>query len=86
MSLSSVHASVVLLTYNQEDFVGDALRSLLDQDYQDLQIVVSDDNSADSTWRVVNSIVEAYVGSKRIILNRNSTNLGLVGNYEAAFA
>ena len=86
VSSPSVHASVVLLTYNQEEFVEDALRSLLEQDYPDLQIVVSDDNSQDGTWQIVNSVAETYVGSKTIVLNRNSSNLGLVGNYEAAFA
>lgn len=84
--MSSVHASVVLLTYNQEEFVGDALRSLLEQDYADLQIVVSDDNSQDGTWQVVNSIVEAYTGRKRIVLNRNPENLGIGANYAKAFS
>ena len=84
VSSPSVHASVVLLTYNQEEFVEDALRSLLEQDYPDLQIVVSDDNSQDGTWQVVNSVADAYQGEKKITLNRNSQNLGIGANYAKA--
>ena len=83
--MQPIRASVVLLTYNQEAFVKDALQSLLDQDYDNLEIVVSDDGSKDGTWSVVETLARAYLGSKTIILNRNSNNLGLVGNYTKAF-
>ena len=80
-----VRASVVLLTNNQEAFVKEALQSLLDQDYDDLEIVVSDDASKDGTWCVVTELAAQYKGSKRLLLNQNATNIGLTANYEAAF-
>lgn len=83
--MQPILASVVLLTYNQESFVKDALQSLLDQDYDNLEIVVSDDGSKDETWKIVESLAKTYSGSKTIVLNRNPTNLGLVGNYTKAF-
>lgn len=83
--MKPILASVVLLTYNQEAFVKEALLSLLDQDYDNLEIVVSDDGSKDGTWAVVEALAKAYSGNKIIILNRNPTNLGLVGNYTKAF-
>lgn len=84
--MQPIRASVVLLTYNQEAFVKDALQSLLDQDYDKLEIVVSDDGSKDGTWTIVESLAKAYAGSKTIVLNRNSTNLGIGGNYAKAFS
>jgi glycosyltransferase involved in cell wall biosynthesis len=84
--MESIRASVVLLTYNQEAFVKEALQSLLDQDYDHLEIVVSDDCSKDGTWAVVESLGMAYSGSKKIVLNRNSSNLGIGGNYAKAFS
>lgn len=84
--LCSVPASVVLLTYNQEAFVKEALQSLLDQDYEDLEIVVSDDGSKDGTWRVLTEMAEQYKGPKRLVLHQNASNVGLTANYEAAFA
>jgi glycosyltransferase involved in cell wall biosynthesis len=83
--MGPVRASVILLTYNQEAFVEEALRSLLDQDYDNLEIVVSDDGSVDATWRVIRQIVASYRGNKKIILNQNERNIGIVGNYFKAF-
>jgi glycosyltransferase involved in cell wall biosynthesis len=77
-------ASIVLLTYNQEQFVVEAFSSLLAQDYQDLEIIVSDDCSRDTTWSIIQSIADSYSGSKKIILRRNEKNLGIVANYAAA--
>jgi glycosyltransferase involved in cell wall biosynthesis len=83
--MSHISASVILLTFNQEAFVAEALQSLLDQDYDDLEIVVSDDASVDNTWDVVSTLAQNYVGSKKIILNRNSRNAGIGANYTKAF-
>jgi glycosyltransferase involved in cell wall biosynthesis len=84
--MQPILASVVLLTYNQEAFVKEALQSLLDQDYENLEIVVSDDCSKDGTWAVVELLAKANSGSKKIILNRNTPNLGIGGNYAKAFS
>lgn len=84
--MSPVRASVVLLTYNQEAFVQEALQSLLDQDYEDLEIVVSDDASKDGTWRVLTEIAKQYIGPKQLVLNQNSKNLGIGANYNKAFS
>jgi len=81
LTMPHVHASVVLLTYNQEVFVQEALQSLLNQDYDDLEIVISDDASKDSTWQLIQQTIAEYTGHKRVILNRNENNLGIVGNY-----
>jgi hypothetical protein len=78
-------ASIVLLTFNQEQFVQDALQSLLNQDYEDVEIVVSDDCSKDGTWERIQTTLEDYKGPKKVIAIRNQTNLGIVDNYAAAF-
>lgn len=82
--MTSPKASVVLLTYNQEQFVEEALLSLLNQDMDDLEIVVSDDCSSDATWKKIQTLADGYQGSKKIILSRNAENIGIVDNYSAA--
>jgi glycosyltransferase involved in cell wall biosynthesis len=82
--MTSTVASVVLLTYNQAAFVQEAFESLLNQDRDDIEIVVSDDCSSDSTWDVILAVAQSYVGSKKLILSRNVSNLGIVDNYAAA--
>lgn len=84
--MTHVRASVVLLTYNQEAFVQEALQSLLDQDVDDLEIVVSDDASKDKTWNVVSALAQTYSGPKKIILNRHAQNVGIGANYAKAFS
>lgn len=79
-------ASILLLTFNQESYVREALTSLLNQDLEDLEIVVSDDCSSDRTWAVVQDVANKYEGSKTLVLHRNDTNIGIVGNYYKAFS
>lgn len=78
-------ASILFLTFNQERFVEDALLSLLNQDYENLEVVVFDDRSTDRTWEKIQNVLNGYTGSKKIIAEQNKKNLGIVGNYQAAF-
>lgn len=77
----SLRASIILLTYNQEQFVEEAFLSLLNQDMEDLEIVVSDDCSSDGTWEKIQAVANDYFGSKKIILSRNISNMGIVNNF-----
>jgi glycosyltransferase involved in cell wall biosynthesis len=69
--------TVGFVTYAQERYVRDALRSVLAQTYSPLQIVVSDDASPDRTFDIVSEELRAYRGGHEILLNRNATNLGI---------
>lgn len=82
--MGSVAASVVLLTYNQEQFVEEALLSLQNQDLDDLEVIVSDDCSSDATWEKIQKVASTYRGNKKLILSRNATNLGIIENFFAA--
>ncbi len=83
--MQPIKASVLLLTYNQEAYVMQALQSLLNQDEDALEIVVSDDASSDATWALISDVAQKYQGAKKLVLNRNSCNVGVVGNYYKAF-
>lgn len=49
--------TVLLCTYNGERYVRDQLQSILDQDYRDFEILVSDDGSRDGTPDIVRSLM-----------------------------
>ena len=75
------YVSFCILTYKQEDFILDALRGAVEQEYDDMEIIVSDDCSPDSTFERIQEFVASYKGDKKIIVNRNEHNLGLVPHY-----
>lgn len=79
-----MRASLLIITFNQEDFIREALASALNQTYGDLEIIVSDDASTDSTWSIIQSLANEYTGPHTVRLNRNSKNLGIVGNFNIA--
>jgi len=47
--------SVVMPVFNAEQFVGDALRSVLAQDYDPIEVIAVDDGSTDSSAAIVQS-------------------------------
>ena len=73
--------TISMLTYNQEKYVRDAVRSLLSQTYEPLEIVISDDCSTDRTWDIITEEIGKYKEAggihKNIVLNRNEKNLGI---------
>ncbi len=77
---------IVLYTYNQEDSVRDAVRSVLAQDCPPIDILISDDCSPDATFDVIQQEAAAYTGPHRIQLNRNPENLGVMEHIHTVFA
>jgi len=63
--------SVIIPTHNRAHLVGRAIQSVLDQSYQDLEIIVVDDASTDNTEEVVRSF-----NDKRIKYIRHKKNKG----------
>lgn len=50
--------SVLMPAYNHERHVETAMRSVLDQTYADVELIVVDDGSADSTWEIARSVAD----------------------------
>ncbi len=67
--------SVALITYNQQDYVGKAIESILNQTYQNFEIIVGDDCSTDDTANVIKSYKD-----ERIKYFKTDYNIGINGN------
>ncbi len=72
--------SFCVLGYNQEAFIREAVEGAFAQTYEPLEIVLSDDCSADRTFEVMREMADAYRGPHRVVLSRNERNRGIVGN------
>ena len=70
--------SCYLITYNQENTVEEAIKSALDQDYPNYEIVISDDGSSDKTPDIIESYKKLHP-DKIIALTRQS-HLGITLN------
>lgn len=64
--------SVIITAYNQEAYLKQAIDSLLDQTYPNLEIIVADDCSTDGTLSMMQQFEKEY----RVLYKRNDENLG----------
>lgn len=76
MKTAHPKVSIMIPTYGQEEYILEAVESALAQNYDNLEIVVTDDYSPDNTREVVGKIKDP-----RLVYHRNIKNLGRVGNY-----
>lgn len=76
--------SFVLLSYNQQDFIAEAVNAALAQEGPPIEIVLSDDCSTDKTYEIMQEIVANYRGPHRVVLNRNVSNIGVVAHIRKA--
>jgi len=65
--------SVIIPTYNRAHLVGRAIRSVLNQTYQDFEIIVVDDGSTDNTEEVVKSFNDPRIRYIRHEENRGGS-------------
>ena len=76
--------SIIVPACNEEATIGPALRTLLDQDYPNLQILVVDDRSTDGTGRAVAGLQELN-GSRLQLLRIDHLPPGWLGKSHALF-
>ncbi|MEC4684612.1 MAG: glycosyltransferase [Nitrospirota bacterium] len=79
---NSVLVSIGMPVYNGERFIRKALDSLLDQDYENFELIISDNASTDATEEICLDYVSI---DTRIRYYRNEYNLGSVENFNRVF-
>lgn len=78
--------SYLLITYNQEKYIREAVESAFAQTYSPLEIIISDDHSTDNTWEIIKELFNKYNGPHKIIINRNKNNLGIAQHINKVFS
>ena len=78
---SAPPVTVAMVTFNSGKFLRQAIESVLAQDFEDFELVISDDCSRDDSWEIANSF-----GDRRIRACRNEINVGEYRNRNRALA
>jgi glycosyltransferase involved in cell wall biosynthesis len=73
MNTHKPKVSVIMPVYNGENYLHEAITSILSQSFTDFEFVIIDDGSDDRSWEIMQSIHDS-----RIRLERNEINMGLI--------
>ncbi len=74
--------SIGLPVYNEARFVRQTIESLLAQDFQNIEVVISDNGSTDDTAAICRQFAES---DPRVRYERSEVNLGAFVNFNRAF-
>ena len=78
--MNELTLSVVIITYNQEKFIGKTLNSIISQNHNySYEIVIGDDCSKDKTQEIIEDYCKRYPGI--IKPEYNKANKGIIKNY-----
>ncbi len=76
----SIKHSVLIITYNHEEFIDECLNSIVNQTEVPYEVVISDDCSKDNTWKIIKGFKDRYPDLFRI--HQNKENLGIFKNLQ----
>ncbi len=65
--------SVIITCYNREEFISNAIESVLSSEFKDFELIIVDDTSHDKSWEIINKYSK---DDSRIKAYRNEANLG----------
>lgn len=77
--MNNPKVSVIMSVYNGMPYLKEAVKSILNQTYKNLEFIIVNDASADSSWEYLKSLKD-----KRIKLIKNKKNLGLAKSLNIA--
>jgi len=82
MSRNNPLVSIGVPVYNGEKYLPQTLDAVLNQTFQDFELVISDNASTDRTAEICREYVKR---DPRVRYHRNDRNLGIIGNYNRVF-
>jgi glycosyltransferase involved in cell wall biosynthesis len=75
-NLSKPLLSVIMPVYNSKDYIHEAINSVLNQTFQDFELIIIDDASTDSTVSIIKKFQKKYPNKIKLIQVKNNLNCG----------
>jgi glycosyltransferase involved in cell wall biosynthesis len=82
MSSRQSLVSIIVATYNGEKYLLEQLNSIANQTYKNIEIIICDDASKDSTCNIIKAFAQNHTNASYHI---NETNKGVNKNFEEGF-
>jgi len=73
--------SVIIPSYNYENFIEEAINSVIRQTFKDFELIIVDDGSSDNSVKVIEKYVEKY-DNIFLFTHENSQNMGLAASVQ----
>lgn len=73
--MNEVKVSVIVLTYNSENFISETISSVFSQNYENLEIIVGDDASTDRTLEILGKIREDSEIDIKIAISKENSGI-----------
>lgn len=74
--------SIIIPTYNRERYISQCIESAINQTYDNIEIIIGDNQSTDNTWSIINDYA---LKDSRIHPFQNEVNIGPALNWQNCF-
>ena len=74
--MNSTSFSIIVLTYNSEQYIKRCLKSILDQTYSNFEVIIVDNGSKDSTKKIVSSFDKRFKWTECL-----NSDMGMARNF-----
>ena len=74
--------SLLIMCYNHEKYIEEAIQSVLAQTYANIEIIIFDDYSTDNSWGIIQTFLPALQKRfNRVVAFRNAYNMGMIKSF-----
>jgi glycosyltransferase involved in cell wall biosynthesis len=83
---ASPQVTLAVISFNQRNFIRQAVEAAFEQTYSPLEIILSDDGSSDGTGDIIREMADEYHGPHDVVVNCNASNEGVASHVNRLFA